>query len=357
MSHDGGEVGADGKWFPGKYMGKAMRRTSVSGSPSGVPAVSTSPSSGVVGTPRVESFRRASARGTTSVDNDNRETAPDRDDRHSNESQSIPRVPLAKVRVKINEVRFLTIKSAKLSIEVDDMAAVNAVSDWTYPIVRDFELLNITSDIRLEFRGSGSSPYGVVIVPVTSLLKFNGAPLPPKQTWREIYPYYERALQDYPRSNLKFKSALPDLPGSAMAKPSVSLGFVSFEAEIILPSNMTNVLSFYTKPYPRIVDRAPPALTEGDYSEVQLAVNQAKLQRDIQRIKNALFTPPAAMQYFMSVPEIFVLVLVVAFLILSISSYQVPLAAVMILIFNGMCVYLCSFSFILWMISILAPLF
>jgi hypothetical protein len=345
MSQDGESHDGKSGWYPGKFVGKAMRRSSTTSSATSahsVPALNAAAAQNVVNTPKVESGRRASIRTTPSDDS---AASPSNDRSVSSATSSVVesaaqsnvRVPIATVRVKINEVRFLTIKSAKLSIELDDMAAVNFVSDWSYPIVRDFELLNITSDIRLEFRGSGATPYGVVIVPVTSLLKFNGAPAPAKQTWREIYPYYEKSLQDYPRNNLKFKSSLPDLQGSAMVKPPVSLGFVSFEAEILLPNDVKNVLGLYLKPAPRLVDRSvAPPLTESDYSEVQLAVNQSKIQRDIQRIKTALFKPPAAMEYFMSVPEIFVLILVVAFLILSISSYQVPLAIVLILLFNGM---------------------
>lgn len=340
MSQDGESHDGKSGWYPGKFVGKAMRRSSTTSAHS-VPALNAAAAQNVVNTPKVESARRASIRTTPSDDS---AASPSNDRSVSSATSTVEsaaqnntRVPIATVRVKINEVRFLTIKSAKLSIELDDMAAVNFVSDWSYPIVRDFELLNITSDIRLEFRGSGTNPYGVVIVPVTSLLKFNGAPAPAKQTWREIYPYYEKSLQDYPRTNLKFKSSLPDLQGSAMVKPPVSLGFVSFEAEILLPNNVKNVLGLYLKPAPRLVDRSvAPPLTESDYSEVQLTVNQSKIQRDIQRIKTALFKPPAAMEYFMSVPEIFVLILVVAFLILSISSYQVPLAIVLILLFNGM---------------------
>lgn len=326
---EGEDADKNGKWYPGKFMGKAMRRTSstTSNSISSSSHSTTANAGHIVNTPKADG-RRASVRLEQEAGN-----TPERDEVH----ESYPRVPLATVRVKIHEVRFLTIKAAKLSIELDDMAASNLVSDWTYPIVRDFELLNIASDIRLEFRGSGSTPYGVVIVPVTSLLKFTGAPAPAKQTWREIYPYYDKVLQEYPRSNLKFRGGLAELPGSAMNKPLVSLGFVSFEAEILLPSKLTNVLSLYFCPAPMKASDRLVLLphSESEYNDLQLAVNQARIQRDIQRVKTAVLKPPASVELFMSLPEIFVLVVLLAFIILSVSSYQVPLVIALIGFFNG----------------------
>jgi hypothetical protein len=343
-------------WYPGKLASKAIRRTSTTSTPSTI-GPSSSPNSS-------ENRRQ-------SVTNDRVSTPGDSSDRRGSEllresiDLSQPRNPLAKVRITIHEVRYLTIKSAKMFMELDDLAWAGMPTEVTYPLIREFDLLNITSDFKIEFRGSGGSPsYGLILIPIASLVKFTGSPLPPKRTWREIYPYYDKLLlidgittttTTSKQIGLKFRSGMNELPGSAMIKPSISLGFVSLEIELILPSTLKNIFSFYFLPNPAITnaiinDRRSSQIIHDSLdnnnntttthnmmllNEVQLAINQARIQRDIERLKNMIFRPPSCIEMLLSLPEIFILIIFTGFICYSVSTFQIPFVFVFVIFFNG----------------------
>lgn len=138
----------------------------------------------------------------------------------------------------------------------------------------------------------------------------------------------------------KFRSAWQELPGSGLTKPQVSLGFVSMQAEIILLPGKKNALYMYFAPSPtssRIQgsDRPSISIVEQDVHELRLAVNQAMIQRDIQRIESVLFRPFVLIEIFLSLPEVFVLIALFGFLCYSVDGQQLPLAVVMVMFANG----------------------
>lgn len=162
-----------------------------------------------------------------------------------------PRLLLGKLSLTIFEFKYLTVKNAKMSIEVGDTSVILPASEVQFPFTREFDILNICGDLRLEFRSNvAGSPHGVIILPLTTLLQNLGTPAAPKKCWRELYPSYERYLLGESRKMRKFRSAWPELLGSGLSKPQVSLGFVSMQAEIILPPGRRNALYMYFSPAP-----------------------------------------------------------------------------------------------------------
>ena len=250
------------KWYPGKFVGKAMRRASAASSTSNQENSGPASVAPMTGTFPEHTRKIPQKSGSILVSS----TSPDifTASRNSDggkeaiSSQDYNRIVVGKVRLTIFEIRYLSIKNAKLTIEVGDTSAVFTASDMSFPFEREFEILDICGDIRLEFRSNiAGSPTGIIFLPLTSLVKFLGTPAPPKACWREVYPSYERSLLGESRRMLKFRSAWAELPGSGLAKPIVSLGFVNMQAEILLPRGKTNVLAMYFVPSPplRFLDR------------------------------------------------------------------------------------------------------
>lgn len=69
--------------------------------------------------------------------------------------------------------------------------------------------------------------------------------------------------------------------------------------------------------------------------ELTLTVNQAMIQRDIQRIKAVIFRPFALVEVFLSLPEVFILIALFGFLCYSVDGHQLPFAVVMVMFANG----------------------
>lgn len=266
------------KWFPGKYMSRAM---STSGGGNGPRKSETGehPPLGERGpSSRYSSNSTASATGPNSqsyvtheyepypINHDNVEVivTPEGPDIAGSGAipQSVKEIPsnavrppaIARAKFKMLEMRYLTIQAPKVSIELDGVASVFQHTDANVMIEREFDLLDVTSDLKIEFRGlhiNGNPVFGIVIIPVVSCLSFAGAPLPGNPQWREIYPYYEKLrLLDSPKL-ARFRSGFSDVPGSSMNKPVESLGFINCSLEIIPLSGKSGLPLYFAPSAPR----------------------------------------------------------------------------------------------------------
>lgn len=244
------------KWYPGKYMGKLKQRGSVVTSSTNYSderhSATYSPSDYEPSLDHRDSFDGSADIKTYEVPTS---TAASASSTSSNTSSAVNStiIPpcIAKVRVKIHEIKYLTVQNAKIAMELDGIASVFQHGNSQEVIEREFELRDITSDLKIEFRGmnlNNQPVFGIVMIPMVTCLSFTGAPLPASAKWREIYPYYDKSrLIDSPKTP-KFRSGFPDVPGSAMNKQIPSLGFILAEVELT-PSSKSG-MSMYFAPSP-----------------------------------------------------------------------------------------------------------
>ncbi len=268
------------KWFPGKYMTRAMSTNNPTG---GRRTTTTSEENSAFERSNSSRFNNnsiGSSNGSSSnnysyathdyepypINHDNVEVivTPEGPDIAGSSTQSpnllVPkeistRPPaIARLRFKLVDMKYLTIQAPKISIELDGVASVFQHTEAAVIIEREFDLLDVTSDLKIEFRGlhmNGTPVFGIVIVPIVSCLSFAGAPLPGNPQWREIYPYYEKLrLLDSPKI-ARFRSGFSEVPGSAMNKPVESLGFLSCALEVIPLSGKSGLPLYFAPGAPR----------------------------------------------------------------------------------------------------------
>ncbi|RYH27807.1 hypothetical protein EON65_13115 [archaeon] len=241
------------RWYPGKYLGKAVKRASV-----------------IQKNDRLSSDRRSSS-GYHEIEEDEPERGqsfvelpPDADDllappntpmqatfsSSTTTSSHFPSSP-SKVKVRLLEVKYARFKDAKWSIRLDSVKVSN-IQETQFPYERSFDLQNITSDIKIEIKGQSTiSSYfnnGVIFIPVTTCLSFFGGVLPTLTIWKEIYPHYDSSKRCDPQLQKRLFSGLTDLPGSALPKPRYNLGFVKIEVELLTLT--PNALGLYLLPPP-----------------------------------------------------------------------------------------------------------
>ena len=231
--------GEEKKWYPGKFIGR--RKSNHSGD------MNPRPSSVDLDYDKIYSFNDSASHSIAHVEAT--PTAPHTTYLCGNIENA---KPIATVEVKIHDIKYLSILNPKITIELDGIASTFTYFDSHLPIEKSFAVLDITSDIRIEFRGyndKGLPAFGVIIIPLTSLLNFFGSPLPSVPTWRMLYPWYDN-LKTLKR-NMKFRSGFQEIPGSAMTKPSPFLGFVQAEFSLVTPTKSALPLYFIPSPHPK----------------------------------------------------------------------------------------------------------
>lgn len=260
------------KWYPGKYMSRAMstsnpgaggRKSDLDHTDRPSYPRANSVSSGSASTSNNQSYATHEYEPYP-INHDNVEVivTPEGPDIagsaaaiQSGKESSIRPPAIARAKFKMLDMKYLTIQSPKVSIELDGIASVFQHTDTAVTIEREFDLLDVTSDLKIEFRGlhiNGGNPvFGIVIIPVVSCLSFAGAPVAAIPSWREIYPYYEKLrLLDSPKI-ARFRSGFADVPGSAMNKPVESLGFIKCSLEIIPLSGKSGLPLYFHPSVPR----------------------------------------------------------------------------------------------------------
>lgn len=257
-----------------------------------------------------------------------------------------------KVILYLDEIRYLALapRSTKVIIEVEGSGTSFTISDDKFPLVKEFEFSDITSDIRIEFRGihsqSGTPAQAMVMIPLVNALTLFGKPVATPKKWYVIYPYYDKnlisadSLSNLPTpkaKQYKWRSAYSDVPGSALTKPLSPLGFVFASISLELYEGRKNALGLYlVSPSGKQPNQTEDnEITSANMTELSMQLSQAKFNRDFERIKNILFKAPACISPLLSFPEIFALVLVFSFFTFSLSRHQVPLAIFFVLLLNG----------------------
>eukprot|EP00981_Chlorochromonas_danica_P010868 scaffold3491_cov160-Ochromonas_danica.AAC.4 len=282
------------KWYPGKYLGKAVRRSS------------TTPSSNRSSYDGRGSDNKINGHDDDHIDlrehsfieipisdiprDDNVKNITNNNNRHDAQTTN-------RVRVKLLEIRYGRFTQSKFSIRVGGIK-VKGIQENQLPFEKVFDIQDIKDDIRIEvngLQGVGTLPnQGVVYVPLVSLLSFTGSILPASSQWREIYPLYDSSKRTDDLCTRKFVGALADLPGSGMTKPKYSLGFLHIEAEILLPTK--SALGLYL--LPSQPEKNSGATITGEevtkdetieLTDSRLAVQQAVFLRDLERLRAALF--------------------------------------------------------------------
>jgi hypothetical protein len=243
----------------------------------------------------------------------------DKGEKDDTPSKTLVAPGLAKVSVTIHEVRYLALQTAKINLDFAGRGSVFRYSKDYFPLTKEYELLDIVSDLKIEFKGTHMTTgvpnvCGYVILPIYQALSPVGKPVGIAKKWYEIYPYYDRDRLGESKTLTKFRSGYPDIPGSALVKAPFPLGFVSLEVKITFFEGMKNGLSLYLKPSPQaliIKENQPLELDElADVNEANLALTNARLNRDIDRISTVLWRPFACIAPFLSFPEVFVLIIV-----------------------------------------------
>ena len=295
-------------WYPGKLVTKAARRVSMASSSSS----------------NNEDRRQTTRPNSSAVSETNSEFVSDSPvEKRKPQFEHLETV--GKVRVRIPAIRYLNISSATFIVELEDFAAFFDYSADSYvEFDRTFELKDITSDIVITISGNGPDgniSAGVIVVPLVSLLGFNGTPAPSKEVWRQVYPIYTKSKTE----NFKFTSGFSDPQGYALTKPKHSLGFVSMIAELNLYHQPLKTYFFgeaschITEYALELLSDQSDAKTASSCEEPDEALNVALVNRNFQRLQNVLL-PLACLSPVLHLPEVFILVGVRCFLFTAASS-------------------------------------
>ncbi len=304
-------------WYPGKYV-KAMRRSSATSgkgsSHHGDETTVASQASLDIADPYVEGESPSNSFSGSNPMNEG-----DQGDVGVNEGKEPRKVTIVKTRklgkviLTIHEVRYLAVQSPKLLVELDGILPTNIIySDSVIPYTKEYDFTDISSDLKIEFRGvhmtTAKAVSAYVLLPLSQCLSVTGKPVKLAKKWYELYPFYDRTKLGEPPKVTKFRNAYPEIPGSGLQKFNFPLGFVSLEMEIQLADDIKNGFSLYF--YPSLPMNNTRYDEEADVNESNLVLTSARMNRDIERVKNVLFRPIACIAPFLSFPEVFPLILV-----------------------------------------------
>lgn len=116
------------------------------------------------------------------------------------------------------------------------------------------------------------------------------------------------------------------------------MGFLLLEVELLAPQ--PSVLGLYLQPSLLSKDDTGTAAAGAEEAEVDptdssLALQQALVQRDLERLRAALFRVPPLITSFLYMPEVAVLIAVFGCVCFSIQAYQLPMTLFIVLLANG----------------------
>lgn len=316
------------KWYPGKFIGKAIKRSSTTPEETGTASDSSRSNSKAVNAIPPEVFTR----------NSENFDQISHDQSHSEEfSETIPEInnnsQKFTVCLKINEVKYINIQSPRVLLEVDGVGSTFPYSESIGIIEKEFDIQNITSDFKIEFRGAQAS--GIILIPLVNFLTATGNFKPPQAAWYELYPYYDQSLILKAESNnpSKFRSGFSDSPGTALNKPVNSLGFLNLEISIKSP--IPGIKLFFLPNTNKIQSKGiKTSEVDIELSESSLMLYNSKINRDLDRLKTIL-TLPTCISLVSSFPEVFILVGLSSFIIYSTSLHQLPFLMFITVLLNG----------------------
>jgi len=211
-------------WYPGKYVGKAVanRRRSMESTGGGGGTQSAAEDSKL---PTGSLSNRFSYSGINPL----LENA----------------TPVGSITVSIKEIRYLRFEEPTLTMNLDRGTFQHSINDDNKTFEAKFDLLDVVSDLKISVVGKlngggkgGTVSCGVIIIPIPSLLSFTGIPKAPKPQWRMLLPVpideWSRPFAGGSDGGFKFASGYADLPGYALNRAKIGLGFLSVQVEVDL---------------------------------------------------------------------------------------------------------------------------
>ncbi|KAJ1419207.1 hypothetical protein B484DRAFT_453459 [Ochromonadaceae sp. CCMP2298] len=230
-------------------------------------------------------------------------------------------VVVGKLRLRITAVKYLRIANPKLSLQLDGSFLQRGIEPTFQEFEKTFDVLDIASDLSISVTGreGGKAACGVIVIAMPTLLTFAGASKPPKEQWMMLLPVAPARWAETingtgaAKKAFKFVSGYADLPGYALTRSKVPLGFLRVVAELTLsqPAMQVYTLRSLRTPVWRSTQATAQDVTEtvqapmGEESTPPLLSNAelcALTQRDLARI-TALFRLPLTLTSFLSMPE------------------------------------------------------
>lgn len=384
-------------WYPGKFVGRAMRRSSATGS-----SDQDSTKGSETTSRRNSDFGRET---TISKDSNSKKTSTSNLNVNLNHSITTERKPIAKIKVTVNDIKYLTTNFSSLIISVNGHGTYCPIfptassngSVLKSKIEKELPIYEIFSDLRFEFYTSATNdkePTGHFLLPITNCLNFTGNVVPINEEWKEIYPVYNSKRYDFeskfqiniddvltssdklhsnPLNHKKFYGIYTDLNGTGMNYVKQPLGFLNFSLEILPWTESTsekdesdkdaydiidsanvegststnnqptvapkkfNLLKYYLKKCNKLRPNNTVTINSSGITDDEglSLLYKAKFNRDVERLKN-LFHFPLILLNFLTFPEIFILITITFFIIYSFHISAYPLVFFFIVLSNGL---------------------
>jgi len=262
-------------------------------------------------------------------------------------------VVVGKLRLRITAVKYLRIANPKLSLQLDGSFLQRGIEPTFQEFEKTFDVLDIASDLSISVTGreGGKAACGVIVIAMPTLLTFAGASKPPKEQWMMLLPVAPARWAETingtgaAKKAFKFVSGYADLPGYALTRSKVPLGFLRVVAELTLsqPAMQVYTLRSLRTPVWRSTQATAQDVTEtvqapmGEESTPPLLSNAelcALTQRDLARI-TALFRLPLTLTSFLSMPEAAVSAMMLSCVCFVLEAWQLPFALIGFCALNG----------------------
>eukprot|EP01038_Epipyxis_sp_PR26KG_P011571 gene11571-15494_t len=347
-------------WYPGKYVTKAVKRTTHN--------TSSSSATGSVDrklTPNYSSSKNSQKGGAISPENSSKiDVNEPMDARAGNVSKDDYEEAMqfqseaiqGHVSISMHQIKYLNMSNPSMSIEVEGESCAIDLSDL--PAVYTLPIRQITSDIIIILTGKinptifGHNPvenelepqHALIIIPLIECLAFTGKVLLKPPQWRMFFPAYSNQTKLRNQVNGKFNSGFAELSGYALSRFKQPLGFLQLEIELVLqpgPSALQCYFNgFTTHRLHQIENVFAPTTSEKDavladsQEDIPDTLAIAIFNRNYNRLKRAI-SFPTIMAYLLSFPEVFALIAVIGFIMLSIRAWQTPLLIYFVTLING----------------------
>jgi hypothetical protein len=281
------EQGGKEKWFPGKYMIQAVkgRRADNAAGDSG----STRPT---------EIVPESSAAGSN-LKGDRSGAGEHSTSRAGLKEWAVTpagAVVVGQLRLRILAVKYLRISNPKLSLQLDGTFLQRGLEPSFHAFEKTFDVLDIASDLSISVTGRAetgkASVCGVIMISLPNLLAFSGAPKAAKEQWMMLLPVpagrWAESSHASPTQHkpFKFASGYADLPGYALTRSKVPLGFLRVKVELTLSQH---ALKVYTL---RSLRAGAPAWRSAQAAVAQVCVQTLHFLAYTGTLYHGIISPP-----------------------------------------------------------------
>lgn len=264
--------------------------------------------------------------------------------------------PVGNVTIKIKGTKYLSIGRPVFEVWVENrmekcqFLGLSNTDSSTFETTEEFEQTfqfgDITSDIFIFFQEGNpvaSSIIGRIVIPINRYVNMSG-PVPPKLEWMQIYPTsVVNPMEQY-------RAGLTLLPGSAMPKPKLHLGFIAVEITVHLPpkpvyqvyteGDISNWNQVYRDQWKKInahdTDEANSTGSSDSANAPVDAFDAEEAYRVYLRLIKMVTTRAACLAPVLKFPEVFILIMLYGFLCFGTEPWHLPLIFFFILFLNGL---------------------